>query len=55
MRLQDPIVNYASLDGFILNIRALRTAFQVEFNLHEIDINGPEEIRTRFVFCRSKG
>lgn len=48
MKFQDPVVNYASLDGFVFNIRALRTAFNVTFNLHNIDINGPEEIKTRW-------
>ena len=47
MRFQDPVVNYASLDGFIFNVQALRTAFKAQFNLHDIDINGPEEIKTR--------
>ena len=50
MKFQDPVVNYASLDGFVFNIRALRTAFNVTLNLHNIDINGPEEIKTRCPF-----
>ena len=41
------MIDYSSLDGFIFNIRALRTAFKIQFNLHDIDINGPGEIRTR--------
>lgn len=47
MRFEDPVVNYGSLDGFIFNLQALRTAFEVQFNLLVININGPEEIRTR--------
>jgi len=47
MKFRDPIVNIASLDGYIFNIQALRTAFKVQFNLLDIDVNGPEEIRTR--------
>ena len=47
MRFEDPVVKYASLDGFILNVQALRTAFKVQFNLLDISVNGPEEIRTR--------
>ena len=47
MRFEDPVVKFASLDGFILNVQALRTAFKVQFNLLDISVNGPEEIRTR--------
>ena len=47
MRFEDPVVKYASLDGFIFNVQALRTAFKVQFNLLDISVNGPEEIRTR--------
>ena len=54
MKFQDPVVNYASLDGFVFNIKALRTAFNVTFNLHNIDINGPEEIKTRYPFLPDK-
>lgn len=47
MRFQDPVVDYSSLDGFVINIQVLRTAFKVQFDLHDIKVNGPEEIRTR--------
>lgn len=47
MRFTDPVVSYASLDGFILNVQALQTAFNVQFNLHDVSINGPNEIKTR--------
>lgn len=47
MRFSDPVVSYASLDGFIFNVQALRTAFTVQFNLLDIGINGPNEIKTR--------
>lgn len=49
MRFEDPVVKYASLDGFVFNVQALRTAFKVQFNLLDINVNGPEEIRTRLV------
>ncbi|KAL3139503.1 hypothetical protein ABBQ38_003826 [Trebouxia sp. C0009 RCD-2024] len=48
MRFSDPVVSYASLDGFIFNVQALRTAFTVQFNLLDIGINGPNEIKTRW-------
>ena len=51
MRFQDPVANYSSLDGFIFNVQALRTAFKVQFDLHDIKVNGPEEIRTRWAVC----
>jgi flagellar basal body-associated protein FliL len=54
MKFQDPVVSYASLDGFVFNIKALRTAFKVTLNLHSVDINGPEEVRTRYPFLPDK-
>ena len=47
LRFQDPVVDYSSLDGFIFNVQALRTAFKAQLDLHDIKVNGPEEIRTR--------
>ena len=47
MKFEDPVVKYSSLDGFIFNVQALRTAFKVQFNLLDISVNGPEEISTR--------
>ena len=47
LKFQDPVVKFASLDGFILNVQALCTAFKVQFDLHDINANGPEEIKTR--------
>lgn len=47
IKFEDPLVKYASLDGFALNVRALKSAFKIKFTLHDISINGPDEIRTR--------
>lgn len=47
MNFEDPLVKYASLDGFAFNVRLLKSAFKIQFIVHDISINGPEEIRTR--------
>lgn len=60
MKFEDPLVKYASLDGFALNVRLLKSAFKINFTLHDIGLNGPEEIRTRYaistqaarIYCR---
>lgn len=48
IRFEDPISKYDSLDGYLLNIRALRTFFHIKFDLHTIDVSAPEEITARW-------
>jgi hypothetical protein len=44
---EDPITQYSNLDGYLFMIRALRTAFNINFELHSMDIAGPEELVAR--------
>ena len=44
---QDPIVRVGSLDAFALNLRLLRTVFDVGFDLHSCRPSGPTEVVTR--------
>ena len=44
---QDPIVKVSSLEAFALNLRLLRTVFDVDFELHSCRVAGPTEIVTR--------
>ena len=44
---QDPIVKVGSLEAFALNLRLLRTVFDVDFELHTCRVAGPTEIVTR--------
>jgi hypothetical protein len=46
---QDPIVRVGSLDAFALNLRLLRTVFDVGFDLHSCRPSGPTEVVTRCV------
>ena len=48
---QDPIVKVSSLEAFALNLRLLRTVFDVDFDLHSCRVAGPTEIVTR---CASR-
>lgn len=48
---QDPIVKVSSLEAFALNLRLLRTVFNVDFELHSCRVAGPTEIVTR---CESE-
>jgi len=46
---QDPIARVGSLDAFALNLRLLRTVFDVGFDLHSCRPSGPTEVVTRCV------
>ena len=47
MRFEDPVAKYDSRDGFKFNLRLLRTVFDVAFDVHGINVTGPEEITAR--------
>ena len=47
---QDPIVKVSSLEAFALNLRLLRTVFDVDFELHTCRVAGPTEIVTRCAY-----
>ena len=47
---QDPIVKVGSLEAFALNLRLLRTVFDVDFELHSCRVAGPTEIVTRCAY-----
>lgn len=49
MKFEDPLVKFSNLDGFAFNTRVLKSVFKIEFTLHDITTNGPEEIRTRYI------
>ncbi|CAN1125935.1 hypothetical protein LINPERPRIM_LOCUS4748 [Linum perenne] len=44
----DPITRHHDLDGYLLNIAALRTLFRPKFQLHWVKKTGPHEITTRW-------
>ncbi|KAK9824687.1 hypothetical protein WJX72_012392 [[Myrmecia] bisecta] len=45
---EDPVSRYGDLNGFMTNIRLLRTLFDIRFDLHKSAINKPMEIVTRW-------
>eukprot|EP00884_Botryococcus_braunii_P014203 jgi/Botrbrau1/22784/Bobra.0132s0110.1 len=47
-RFEDPIVRYEGIDAFELNLRLLRTIFQVSLCVHKVEITGPTEITSRW-------
>jgi Uncharacterized conserved protein (DUF2358) len=49
-RFEDPIVRYQGLDAFELNLRLLRTIFEISLDVHKIEITGPAEITSRQVY-----
>jgi hypothetical protein len=44
---EDPITQYSNLEGYLFMIRALRTAFNIKFDLHSMEVAGPEELVAR--------
>ena len=47
MRFEDPIVRCTDRGQYLLNIRALRTAFNIDFTVREVNLNPPAEIVVR--------
>ncbi|GIM11583.1 hypothetical protein Vretimale_15069 [Volvox reticuliferus] len=41
---EDPISKYDSRDGYVFNIRLLRSLFNMAFDLHSIAVTGPQTI-----------
>ncbi|KXZ52379.1 hypothetical protein GPECTOR_9g423 [Gonium pectorale] len=41
---EDPITKYDSRDGYVFNIRLLRTLFNITFDLHSIAVSGPDTV-----------
>lgn len=44
---QDPIAKADSLEAFALNLRLLRTVFDIDFDLLSCRVGGPTELVTR--------
>ena len=49
MRFEDPMVRCTDRSQYLLNVRALRTAFNIDFTVHEVDVKPPAEIVVRCV------
>ncbi|KIZ00822.1 putative Zinc finger RAD18 domain-containing [Monoraphidium neglectum] len=49
LHFEDPITRLDGLDAYILMVRAIKTAFKVTFDLHTLDVTGPDEISARRV------
>ena len=47
MRFEDPIVRCTDRSQYLLNMRALRMAFDISFTIHEVNVNPLAEIVVR--------
>jgi hypothetical protein len=47
MRFEDPIIRCTDRSQYLLNVRALRTAFNIDFIVWEVKVNPPAEIVVR--------
>eukprot|EP00879_Flechtneria_rotunda_P020106 GHRR01021146.1.p1 GENE.GHRR01021146.1~~GHRR01021146.1.p1 ORF type:complete len:321 (+),score=86.12 GHRR01021146.1:576-1538(+) len=45
---EDPISRFTDLNGYTMMVRALKTLFNVTFDLHDIQVTQPDEITTRW-------
>ncbi|EFJ39895.1 hypothetical protein VOLCADRAFT_84753 [Volvox carteri f. nagariensis] len=45
---EDPITKYDSREGYVFNIRLLRTLFNITFDLHSISVTGPDSVTARW-------
>ncbi|GFR45973.1 hypothetical protein Agub_g7445 [Astrephomene gubernaculifera] len=52
---EDPISKYDSRDGYVFNIRLLRTLFDIAFDLHSIAVTGPDCITARWTMHMRPG
>ncbi|PNH10002.1 hypothetical protein TSOC_003319 [Tetrabaena socialis] len=41
---EDPITKYNSREGYVFNVRLLRSLFNITFDLHSIGVSGPDAI-----------
>jgi hypothetical protein len=46
---EDPVVRYEGIDAFELNLRLLRTLFDITLDVHMVEVTGPSEITSRYV------
>ncbi len=46
---EDPVVRYKGIDAFELNVRLLRTLFEITLDVHMVEVTGPSEITSRCV------
>jgi hypothetical protein len=44
---EDPITRIADINAYQLMIRAIKTLFNVTFDLHDVTITKPDEVTTR--------
>lgn len=44
IQFEDPISKYDTRDGYLFNIRLLRTFFNITFDLHSIRVSGPDTV-----------
>lgn len=49
IQFEDPITCFNDLQGYVFMVRALRTLFNIKFDLHTMDITGPTELTARYV------
>ena len=47
IRFEDPVVRCTDRSQYLLNIRVLRTAFDIDFQVHDVTVNPPAEIVVR--------
>jgi len=48
IRFEDPLVAYDNIDGYIFYIRALKALFNIDWQLHTVDVTGPDEVTARW-------
>jgi hypothetical protein len=44
---EDPISKYSDLDGYLFMIQALRTFFNIKYELHSLEVAGQDELVAR--------
>lgn len=47
IHFEDPITQYDTRDGYLFNIKLLRTFFNITFDLHTIAVTSEDEVTAR--------
>ncbi|GBF95132.1 hypothetical protein Rsub_07716 [Raphidocelis subcapitata] len=48
LHFEDPITRLDNLEAYVLMVRALKTVFNIGFELHTLEVSGPDEITARW-------
>lgn len=47
-RFEDPIVRYEGIGAFEINLRLLRTIFDINLDVHKVEVSGFADITSRY-------